>query len=276
MNEIPLAETLAGALPQETLPHGYFYRRIVVLPEGDCVRGAVEDESHHMELKLYHDGARVTAIQGITHRIPWSACPEAPVRLNDFVGLDLRRMHESTGLDGRLQCTHLFDLTRLAMARALTGTPVQYDIAVEDRVDNRTHGIVLRDGAPILRWDVDGTSVTSPAPYVGHSIFGAAVWPAGLDDDTLEAALVLRRVFLIAGVREPSGTVARDPKYGKFSFVKAMQVKTLASRCHNFHTDRFERVSYRQTWLNYDGRREELLKEFPGARSLATLQAAAG
>src|SRR5258708_7857096 len=104
MNEIPLAETLAGALPQETLPHGYFYRRVVVLPDGDCVRAAVEDESHHMELKMFHDGKSVTAIQGMTHRIPWSECPAAPLRLPDFVGLELRRMHDSTGLDGRLQC----------------------------------------------------------------------------------------------------------------------------------------------------------------------------
>jgi hypothetical protein len=276
MNDTPLAETLAGALPRKELPHGYFYRRVVVLPEGDCVRAAVEDENHHMELKLFHDGRSVTAIQGITHRIPWSECPGAPSRLYDFGGLALRRMHESTGLDGRLQCTHLFDLARLSMARALIARPVQYDIAIEDRIDDRTHGVVLRQGLPALRWEVEGARVIAPDPYVGHSIFGRASWPAGLDDDTMEAALVLRRVFLIAGVRDPSGEVTRDPRFGKFSFVKTMQVTTLASRCHNFHADRIERVRYRQTWVNYDGRREQLLKDFPGVRTLAELQSAGG
>jgi hypothetical protein len=274
MNDIPLAETLAGALPQKQLAHGYFYRRVVVLPEGDCVRAAVEDENHHMELKLFHDGKRVTALQGLTHRIPWSECPGAPARLADFVDLDLRRVHESTGLDGRLQCTHLFDLARLSMARALLGKAVQYDVAVEDRIDGRTHGVVLRNGTPALRWDVEDERVIAPDPYVGHSIFGKASWPAGLNDDSLEAALVLRRVFLISGVRDPSGEVTRDPRYGQFSFVKAMQVGTLASRCHNFHADRIERVRYRQTWVNYDGRRDDLLKGFPGVRTVAELQSA--
>jgi Protein of unknown function (DUF2889) len=276
MSDIPLGETLAGALPRKQLPHGYFYRRVVVLPEGDCVRAAVEDESHHMELKLFHDGKSVIAVQGMTHRIPWSECPGAPLRLADFVGISLRRMHQSTGLDGRLQCTHLFDLTRLSMARALIGKPVQYDIAVEDRIDNRTHGVVLRDGVPALRWEVEGTKVTGPEPYVGHSIFGRASWPTGLDEDTLEAALVLRRVFLIAQIREPVAEVSRHPRFGEFSFVKTMQVEALPSRCHNFHTDRLERVRYRQTWRNYDGRREDLLKDFPGVRTLADLQRAGG
>jgi hypothetical protein len=272
MSDTPLAETLAGALPRKRLPHGHFYRRVVALPKGDCVRAAIEDESHHMELKLFHDGKRVTAVQGMTHRIPWSECPSAPLRLADFVGLGLRRMHESTGLDGRLQCTHLFDLARLSMARALMGKAVQYDVAVEDRIDERTQGVVLRNGTPALHWEVEGTKVTGPDPYVGHSVFGKASWPDGLDDDTLEAALVLRRVFLIAGIRDPVGEVTRDPRYGHFNFVKTMPVKAFASRCHNFHSDRIERVSYRQTWLNYDGRREDLLKDFPGVRTLRELQ----
>jgi hypothetical protein len=271
MNDTTLADTPA-ALWQKQLPHGHFYRRIVVLPEGDCVRAAVEDESHHMELKLFHDGTSVSAIQGMTHRIPWSECPTAPLRLADFVGLSLRRMHESTGLDGRLQCTHLFDLARLSMARALIDSPVQYDVAIEDRVDNRTHGVILRNGALALRWEIEGSKVTAPDPYVGHAVFGTAAWPAGLADDALEAALVLRRVFLIAGIRGPEGEAARDPRLGKFNFAKTMHYKMLASRCHNFQVDRVERVSYRQTWLNYDGRREELLRDFPGVRSLTELQ----
>jgi hypothetical protein len=162
------------------------------------------------------------------------------------------------------------------MARALIGKPVQYDIAVEDRIDDRTHAVVLRNGSPALRWEVEGTKVTAPDPYVGHSVFGTASWPAGLDDETLEAALVLRRVLLVAGIRDPAGEVARNPRFGNFNFVKTMQVETLASRCYNFHSDRIERVTYRQTWRNYDGRREELLKDFPGVRTLADLQVAGG
>jgi hypothetical protein len=270
----PLGETLAGALPEKRLPHGHFYRRVVVIPSGDCVSAAVEDESHHMELKLYHDGERITAIQGMHHRIPWSECPGAPVHLEDFVGLGLRRMHEPTGIDGRLQCTHLFDLTRLSMARALLGTPVQYDVAIEDRVQGRTQGTVLRNGRVAIQWHVAGTEVIAPDPYVGHSIYGKALWPASLDADTVEAALVLRRVFFIAGIREPVGEVTRDPRFGAFRYLKTLQVQMLDSRCHNFHVDRIERVRYRQTWVNYDGRREELLKHFPGVRTLADLESA--
>jgi hypothetical protein len=263
-----------GGVAPKALPHGFFFRRVAVLVEDDRVRAAVEDESHHMELHLYHDGTRVTALQGITHRIPWSECPAAPARLPAFVGLSLRRMHESTGLDGREQCTHLFDLTRLAMARALVGTSVQYDIGVEDRIDNCTNGQLLRDGKPVMRWDVKGTKVMAPAPFIGHSVFGMAEWPPSLDDDTLEAALVLRRVFLIAGIREPWGVVTREPQYGRFNFLKTMKVGHAANRCYNFHSDRIEGVSYRQTWRDYSNRRDELLKHFPGMRTLAELQAA--
>ena len=142
---------------------------------------------------MTHDGKRITGTQADTVRYPWSTCPGSVKKLHNMVGMPLQRMHVGTDRDGRLQCTHLYDLARLAAARALVGKSVQYDVDVPDRVDGRTRVTVYRDGAPILIWDVNGKAVEGPAPFAGHGYLGSPVWPEGLDDDTLEAAAVLRR-----------------------------------------------------------------------------------
>jgi hypothetical protein len=258
----------AKAAPPKVLPHGHFYRRVVALPEGDRVRAALEDEMHHMEMHLFHDGERITEIQAISHRIPWSACPGGPGRLRELIGTPLRRMHKSPGVEGKLQCTHLLDLARLAMAHAMSQTPVQYDVSVEDRIDDRTIAELLRNGEPVLRWELTGPTVTNAGAFEGFAVYGAPTWPEGIDDDTVEAAWVMRRVFFIAPIRGPSAFMNRDPSFGNFNYLKTIKHAGLANQCYAFQPDKVEAAAYRQTWRNYAGRRDELLKNFPGVRAV--------
>jgi hypothetical protein len=177
-------------------------------------------------------------------------------------------MHESTGVDGKLQCTHLLDVSRLAMAHALTQTPVQYDVSIEDRVDDRTVAEVLRNGEPALRWDVHGPKVIGPDPFTDFLIYGAPKWPQGIGVDTLEAAWMLRRVFFIAPIREPRATINREPRFGHFNYMKTIKMAGLANQCYGFRPEIMEGVTYRQTWRNYAGRRDDLLRNFPGVRTV--------
>ena len=197
-------------IEEGVFPPGAYHRRIVVVAEDGHVRAGLEDEPHRVEMVIRHNNKQVTGIEATTPRIPWTTCPGASEKIRGFVGLPLQHMHVPTGIDGRLQCTHMYDLARLAMARALVGQSVQYDVTIPDLIDGKTQGILLRDGEQILCWDVDGASVTGPDPFTEHIIRGVAEWPAGLDDDTLEAALVLRRGFFVSGVRTPAATQARN------------------------------------------------------------------
>jgi hypothetical protein len=254
------------------LPHGAYHRRIVLIPEDGRVRAALEDESHSMELTVFHDGTRVTDIQGKTHRVPWNTCPSAVQKVRDLVGLTLRRMHETTGHDAKAHCTHLFDLARLAIARAVADVPLQYDVAVEDRVERKTCGILLRDGQQTMVWDVTGNAVTGPDPFTGHSLRGAPQWPNGLDDEMLEAALVMRRVFLVSQIREPQAAMARV-KEGKDQLKPDfIRNSVMLGRCFSFQEQQLAHAESWFSWRDFADRRDALLAHFPGTRTLADLQ----
>jgi hypothetical protein len=236
----------------------------------------MEDESHRMQVTVTHDGTRVTDLETESRRIPWSACPNAGFKLRDLIGLPLRRMHETTGQDVKLHCTHLFDLTRVAIARAKVGASVQYDIAVEDRIERRTHGEILRNGQSVLRWDVSHRSVTGPDPFIGHVLVGAPQWPSGLDDDMLEAALVMRRVFMVAQIREPKAAVART--YGPTHTLDAefLSKAGILGRCFTYQAETGSGAHALHSWRDFAARRENLLADFPGTRSIEDWRRARG
>lgn len=253
------------------LPHGAFHRRIIVIPEPGRVRVAMEDESHCMEVTVLHDGQRVIDIQPVMHRIPWSTCPGAPAKLKELVGLSLRRMNQSTGFDAKEHCTHLFDLTRLAMARALLNAPVQYDVAMPDRIDTETRAEILRDGQPLMAWDVRGWIVTGPDPFTGHALRGAPIWPQGIDDDTIEAALILRRVFMVALVREPNAARSREKTDAGFPPGSQLRKAGIVGQCFSFQDDTIDQASLLFNWRNFAERRDQLLTGYPGVRTIAEM-----
>ncbi len=198
------------------MARGAFRRRIMAWTEPGRAFAAIEDDLHHFRIDLRHDGEKVVAIGGTPVRVPWTSCPGAVDMLSSFVGEALAPSPglRKSGVVASHQCTHMFDIVKIAMAQALRGGRRQYDIEVLDRIDTETRATIRRDGELVFSWDVRGNLVTGPATFAGHDITGRAIWPEGSvpDADALETALVLRRGLLVAYYRilRPTALVASD------------------------------------------------------------------
>lgn len=179
-----------------------FRRRIILSsrfrPAQTRVRAVLEDDFHHFRVELVSIDGMVSKISASAPRRPYSLCGMAVEKLDLLLGMKLSPIaHEVTRVtDPTEQCTHLFELTGLAIAAAARGTARrQYDIEVPRRVELRTQARLLRDCAPLLAWDVLDTVIQGPAPYAGMDLYqGMARWAlATLPPEEAEAALVLRR-----------------------------------------------------------------------------------
>lgn len=179
-----------------------FRRRIIIRSQISTsqtrVRAVLEDDFHHFRVELVSTDGVVSAISATAPRRPYSLCGNAVGQLDLLLGMTLSPIaHEVTRVtDPSEQCTHLFELTGLAIAAAARGTARrQYDVEVPGRVNQRTQARLSRDGVPLLEWDVLGTVIQAPAPYAGMDLYqGMARWALStLAPEEAEAALVLRR-----------------------------------------------------------------------------------
>jgi hypothetical protein len=184
-----------------------YRRRIRLDATPGQVTGDLEDDFHHFRVVVTHDGTHVTSCEGEALRFPWTSCASADAPLRAVVGAPLTS--RATALRGhtdpRANCTHLFDLTGLALAHAARGEATrQYDIVVPDRVRGRTSPTIARDGTIVLAWDLAGSEIESPDPFTGVGLRGAFIaWAeATLDPETAEAATVLRRAAEISHGRD--------------------------------------------------------------------------
>jgi len=203
---------------------GVSRRRIILDATNGMVRAALEDDFHHFEVDLFHDGARVLEVEGRARRTPWTTCPSARAVLQRLVGAELGpEILRRSGLPDPLQqCTHMFDLALLAIAQAVRGGRRQYDTSVLDRIgrtlfpeldaegrsivpqhpDGCTRAELRRDGELLLCWDIESDKITGPAPFDGVEIRRLTRWGEGrLDDDGFEALRVLQRALLVSGGR---------------------------------------------------------------------------
>lgn len=191
-----------------------FRRRIAISahPAGDgtgggTVRAALEDDFHHFRVAVRHEHGVVIAVEGFALRNPYSACPAAAGQLQSLAGMRLDSVANSVtrATDPGWQCTHMLDLAGLAIAAAARGIAQRrYDIEVPRPINDRTRGRLLRDGVPLLDWEVEGAVIVAPAPYAGVNLrAGLARWAlTTLDEDLAEATLVLRRCVVIARGRD--------------------------------------------------------------------------
>lgn len=186
---------------------GAYRRRIrLVATERGVVEGGLEDDFHHFEVTLRHDRTRVLAVEGRSRRWPWSTCPGAaePLRALEGMALSDRCLAVGESTDPHANCTHMFDLTGLAVAhaarvgnRAGTALVRQYDAEVPvGATEGRPTTVLLwRDTAPVLQWTLVGRGIADPPPYTD------APWHGGffrwadtkLPVEEAEAAIVLRR-----------------------------------------------------------------------------------
>ena len=194
--------SVAGGIPVsgET---GYRRRIRLVATDDHTVVGDLEDDFHRFRVTLVHDGARVTSLAGEAIRHPWSACPEANALLTRFHGEPL--FNRCTALAGhdnpKLHCTHMFDLTSLVIPHALSGrSRRQYDAFIPEFVERRSTPTLWRDGELLYEWSTDRGTITGAPPFTDVSMTSGFVRWADetLDDDALEAAMVLRRAWDIA------------------------------------------------------------------------------
>jgi len=186
---------------------GSFRRRIVVnhrfLVQGGEVRATLEDDFHHFRVVVQYEFEQVTHVSGQALRHPYTLCPSALGQLPSLAGMRLDGVASSVtrATDAAQQCTHLLDLAGLAVAAAAhRRSHRQYDIEVSDRVEGCTSALLRCDGLPLLQWDVQDTTITGPAPFVGVSLrHGLARFALEtLAPDEAEAAIVLRRCAMIS------------------------------------------------------------------------------
>jgi hypothetical protein len=186
-----------------------FRRRVRAEAKEGFVWAGVEDDLHHFEVELEHNGREVTAARGRAIRFPWTICPGAAERVGQFVGhaLDAR-----LAIDARQECTHLLDLAKFALAQAVRGGTRQYDVTLPDRVQGRTTAELRRDGELIFAWQFQGFTVTAPDLFAGIDVNAAIRWPREImaDPDLLEAALMLRRGVFVSNIRAPAQADFRD------------------------------------------------------------------
>ena len=179
-----------------------FRRRIILNKQvNDAqvrVRAALEDDFHHFRVEVFCVDGCVTRVEAHGLRTPYSLCSQAATRLDQLVGMPVTPVaHEVTRVtDANEQCTHMFELAGLAVAAAArSALRRQYDISVPMPNAGLTRPRLWRDDVLLLAWEVQGTVIQGPEPYLGVDIYrGMARWALGtLSADEAEAALVLRR-----------------------------------------------------------------------------------
>src|SRR5262249_44723732 len=170
---------------------GPYRRRIrTVTVEEGVVEGGLEDDFHHFEVTVEHDGERVTGIDARSRRWPWATCPDAAANLQPIVGMPLspRCTAIAAVANARMNCTHQFDLVGLCVSHAARRLERrQYDAELPPVVDGITEPLLWRDGELVLVWtlswrDGERRLVDSP-PY------DAAPWRGGFfrwADETLD------------------------------------------------------------------------------------------
>jgi len=187
------------------------YRRLIDIRADPSteVTAWIEDNFHCFAVRLKHDGAKVTSVDVVARRTPWSTCGAAAAKLQALVGQDLVSRSSAVGelLNMRMQCTHMFDLAGLALAAASNGIAHRvYQATVTLREPLPARGaphtgkcvaVLCRNGRQVLRWVVEDQSIILPAP---HSLLrGFRAWAETLSADDAEAALVLRRAVDVSG-----------------------------------------------------------------------------
>jgi hypothetical protein len=228
---------------------GAFNRRVLAAAEPGRGFAALEDDFHHFHAEIAHDGERVTAVAAQALRYPRSTCPEAIERLQQFVGMPLDAA--STGIDGSWQCTHMYELARLAIAQARRGPGSRlYEICVPDRIARRTRAEIRRDGTLLLAWDFEGKYIVAPERFAGLDIYGRIRWPEDMHSDELEAAMLLRRgawLSIARGTFAPSVEAANTP-----GGVKYKRHSPGSAACYSYQPE----IAARATEFRIENRRD--------------------
>jgi len=164
-----------------------YRRRVALAARGHAACGALEDDVHHVRVKVRHDGTRITEVVGEAVRLPWSTCPGSEAGIASLVGTELAAATRGLKAAYRadIHCTHMFDLAQLVVAQAARGDgAVEYLATIDVPDGGDLHAEITRDGVNVLTWDV--------ARYAQPEM--------PTDDAIAEAAFVLRRAVWLAPI----------------------------------------------------------------------------
>jgi len=237
-----------------------FRRRILTWSENETAFAALEDDYHEFLASVQHDGQIVIAVEGKAFRYPWTTCPAAAGLLAQLHGQPLVPLHArlTEKLNAAHHCTHLLDLSRLAMAQAGRKKARQYDISIPDVCDEKTSVSIHLDGQLVFTWHIEGDEIIAPEPFAGHHLSGAARWKenAFADDDEREAGMLLRRALMVALRRH---TLPDRPRY-------AREYKALLAVCHSFQPEHAAHAESIGEYFDFTNRPEDLLKRLKASQ----------
>lgn len=220
---------------------GVYRRRIVIHGGPGWVHADLEDDPHRYGVRLRHDGTRVTTIEALSLRTPWTLCRIAAEQIQALAGM--RLSPDPTAVfrhaDPGQQCTHVFDTAGLAIAHAARGTRWR-DYRIDApwwRAEGPRDITLRRDGKKILEWQIDDGQIIAPADCAGTPWRRMLDWARArkLDVDAFEAVVILRRAVMISGAR----TVSLDP------LDNAAETGHVSGACYVFHPGRAE-IAYRE------------------------------
>ncbi len=239
---------MSGEKQKDNAGGGAFRRRVIAVAETGVVRAGVEDDMHHFEVTLMHDGKVVTGVTGSGPRTPWSTCSDAAQLLSKLIGTPLTAAIYRNRIlpDPQQQCTHMYELALLAVAQAARGGRRQYDIFYPDPPGKRLrHRMKLGNGAPAysdgpseialyrdgdlyLEWHLQGQAIADPPLFAGQTVRTVTSWALEhCDDETVEAVRILRRGLHVSYSRD----VDMD------SFPTAADMPWQFGACHTFQPE---------------------------------------
>ncbi|MBV1901398.1 MAG: hypothetical protein KUG56_06975 [Kordiimonadaceae bacterium] len=219
----------------------FLLRRIILRNQPGQVTADLEDDFHQFQITLKHDGHKVLDIKGLADRYPWATCCESVNLLEEFVGVVLS---DSPSVllkyaDRRAHCTHLFELASLAVIHASRGDTAErvYEAKVPNRIEERTHATLYRNGSLFMDWHLDGTNIVPPGRLAGVDLRQKFMsWAEEtLSAEDAEACFILRRAVYISNgrssnLKRTSGAYEHKSK------------KSILGACYTYNSENIDRA----------------------------------
>jgi len=193
--------------PNPDYGSGCFRRRIRLTGTAGQVVAELEDNCHGFRATLSHDGHHITAVNAETLRIPFNTCAGAIAPIQALVGVAVGSDPKTVNaaINPFSNCTHLFDLSVLAIAHAARGDTTRiYDVVVDDERDGQpANAIAYLDGKEVLRFKTREWELLDPPELLGKPLFrGFAAWANDyFQGDEREAAFVLQKGYFVSSAR---------------------------------------------------------------------------
>lgn len=196
-------------LPLRTDPNLTYRRRIVLEPGPGTVFAEMEDNPHHVRIRIEHSEGIIRHVEVETPRLPWTTCPAGAQAARQMEGLSLAAASDpDTWASDRSQhCLHEFDLAHLAVRHVHDTVSSLFQAVVRAPGRPEREAWLYRDGEQVMHWQLEETPpashrtvVAGPGEYSGLPLqAGFTSWIARLDPRTAEHATILRRACHISG-----------------------------------------------------------------------------